>query len=300
MIIKSNDILLQLTTKKKDYYSLKKRIEKEKFFELRYIKSDVRLSTQNLIFSFLNFLIRDNHIPDSIGIPNSVGNSTKLEYLKQYLSKKYFLGEEKEYKYTIKQNNTIIEKKELVFNFFSWSYLKSTREEYAKIYRAISDFSNNIGVPIELFLSNEKVYGDSNIDKMKSYLLYINNNTCIATNKNIDTKKDRVDLHHTYIHQTEKNNEKFPLFMHSVFNLSAISHTFHINNNSWKDNAFELNNKDIEYIEYMLNEFNGLKNWAIEPYKYENIKYIQEFLKEEYREEKERKLQDLISYNCFF
>lgn len=58
----------------------------------------------------------------------------------------------------------------------------------------------------------------------------------IAKSKGIsyDDPRSKVeDLHHTWIHNTANNRKKFPLLIHSLWNLTGVNNQLHLNNGSW-------------------------------------------------------------------
>lgn len=63
----------------------------------------------------------------------------------------------------------------------------------------------------------------------------------------------RIDLHHTFLHDTKSNHKKYPYLTDSVFNLFALWHNFHDANRNWK--PFELSEAFLREIEKALAAF---------------------------------------------
>lgn len=63
----------------------------------------------------------------------------------------------------------------------------------------------------------------------------------------------RIDLHHTFLHNTKRNRKTFPYLIDSPFNLTAIWHEYHIAHPDYK--PFELSEAFLREIEKALAAF---------------------------------------------
>ncbi len=72
------------------------------------------------------------------------------------------------------------------------------------------------------------------------------------------------ELHHTKVHNTKIARKKFPLFIDSVLNLTAVNHTNHMNNPSWGISTDYI----CEKYERFLERHPKICNWVNNPTEY--------------------------------
>ena len=66
----------------------------------------------------------------------------------------------------------------------------------------------------------------------KMYFLGNKHEYCVIAKSQYKRAKI-TELHHTYIHNTCINRRRFPLLVNSIWNLSPVNHSYHMDNDGW-------------------------------------------------------------------
>ena len=104
-----------------------------------------------------------------------------------------------------------------------------------------------------------------NYETKRDYLMGVQGWWCPICKYDINTQ-EKIDLHHT-LHNTKPNRKKFPLLIHSIFNLQLVHHS--CNTGNWgKSKANSFNNMPVlmaEQLEYYLEQRPYMAEWANNP-----------------------------------
>lgn len=67
-----------------------------------------------------------------------------------------------------------------------------------------------------------------------------------------DIVEEMEELHHTHIHNTKSNRQRFPLLLNSLWNLYGVSHSLHMSNPSWSPSTGRWSLMECDQREFFL------------------------------------------------
>lgn len=97
-------------------------------------------------------------------------------------------------------------------------------------------------------------------DETREELLYLFDMKCPICGQPFKNN-EKVDIHHTVLHNTKANREKFPCFIDSLFNLTPVHRHCHDANPSWGD-RFKEDLDEACLLESVLKAFAELSQYT--------------------------------------